>query len=58
MAINLAWHIAIILIGCVFIGIIFDKYLNTKPLGIVVFSVLGIAGSLYHIIKEGLKKWM
>ena len=56
MAINLAWHIAIILIGCVFMGIIADKYLNTKPLGIVIFSVLGIAGSLYHIIKEGLKK--
>ena len=34
-----------------FFGMLLDNYLNTKPLFILIFIILGLAGSIYNIYK-------
>lgn len=47
----LAELIAGLLFG-VFVGYQIDKYFNTKPLFLIILTILGLAGSFYNIYKQ------
>ncbi|MFC1521825.1 AtpZ/AtpI family protein [Elusimicrobiota bacterium] len=39
----------------VFLGLTFDKYFNTKPVGFLIFFVLGTASGFYAALKDVIK---
>lgn len=43
-----------LIFGVVF-GLMLDKYFNTKPLFLIIFVILGLAGSIYSIYKAAVK---
>ena len=37
---------------CLFIGFYLDKWLNTKPIFIIIFIILGVAGGGYTVYRQ------
>jgi len=53
------WKIASELVGGPIVGLLvgagFDKLFETSPLFLLIFFILGFAGSILHVIRIGLK---
>ena len=50
-SLNIGFYLAIPLLAGVFIGIMIDKWLQTKPVFILIFITLGMIASLYNLYK-------
>lgn len=53
---NIGVYIVVPLVAGVFIGVYLDKWLNTKPLFVLVFILLGTIASFYNLFKITTKK--
>ncbi|MCL5958078.1 MAG: AtpZ/AtpI family protein [Chloroflexi bacterium] len=47
LLLELGWTLAVSIVGSLVIGVLFDRFMGTSPVGLLVFSLLGIlAGSV------------
>ncbi len=54
--INLGWQLVITIFIFVIIGWFLDKWLETKPIFLIIFSLLGCVVGMYDFIRNALKK--
>jgi ATP synthase protein I len=53
---NLGWQLVITILIFVLIGYFLDKWLNTKPVFLIILSLLGCFVAMFDFIRSVLKK--
>ncbi len=52
LLIGLSWTLALTIVGGVVGGVMFDRFMGTSPIGLLVFSLLGILAGSWSVYRQ------
>jgi len=52
LLLGLSWTLAISIVGGLVVGVLFDRFMGTSPIGLLVFSLIGILSGSLQVYRQ------
>lgn len=52
LLLGLSWTLAVSIVGGLVVGVMFDRFMGTSPIGLLVFSLIGILAASLQVYRQ------